>query len=200
MTRPVHLLTLIGLGLALLAACTPQSTGGGKQGPDAVAEAQRAVVPSQHVFVEPDKKLLWEAVDGYMNETFPIDAKAPGYVETSTMEWVAVRLPRRTRVIVELEQPPSNPKNTVMHVCALKIEPSLDSARTAADENASSWNWVLSGQRAEVEEVVLGQIVRRYLLLRAGKDPAKVPFEAPIPGLSPKQGGYFKPGTSRGGK
>ena len=200
MTRPVHPLIQIGLGLALLSACTPQSTGGGGQGSDAVAEAQRAMVPSHHVFVEPDKKLLWEAVDGYMNETFPIDAKAPGYVETSTMEWVAYRLPHRTRVIVELEHPETNPKNTVMHVCALKIEPSLDAARFAADGASTSWNWVLSGQREEVEEVVLGQIVRRYLLLRAGKDPSKVPFEEPIPGLSPRQDGYFKPGKVREGR
>ena len=197
MTRLLQLAAVVSLVLTV--ACTPQSTAGPVQGSDAIATAQRQMVPSRHVFAAVDKGLLWKAVDGYMNETFPVEAKSPGYVETSTMEWVEWRLPHRTRVIVELEEPKDNPKNAVMHVCALKIEPDLTSDQ-ATSGGALQWNWHLRGQRREVEEVVLGQIVRRYLLLRAGKDPSKVPFEEPIPGLRPKQDGYFKPGTSGRGR
>jgi len=186
--------------LVALVACTPASLGGGpRQGPAEIREMQRRMVPTQHLFADADPKVLWKAVEGYMTTAFPVAEAAPGFVETETMQWVEWRLPHRTRVTVELETVEANPKNVVMYVCALKIEPALESDELATGR-AVEWEWVLQGQRHNVEEVVVGQIVRRYLLLREGKDPGAVPLKGPIPGLSPKADGYYKPGKAAGGR
>lgn len=191
---------VLSAALVALVACTPGAiSGGARQGPAAIREMQRRMVPTQHLFADADTKVLWKAVDGYMKTAFPVSESEPGFVETETIEWVEWRLPHRTRVTVELETVKANPKNVVMLVCALKIEPSLQSDDLTSG-GAVDWGWVLQGQRHNIEEVVVGQIVRRYLLLREGKDPNMVPLEGPIPGLSPKGAGYYKPGKASRGR
>ncbi|NRA96350.1 MAG: hypothetical protein HRU14_09095 [Planctomycetes bacterium] len=190
MTRP-HTLVL-SVALVALAACSSAPpVAGGRQGLQAIREMQRAMTPTQHLFADADHKLLWKAVKEYMVAAFPVAESEPGFVETETMEWVEWRLPHRTRVTVELEKVRTNPKNVVMLVCALKIEPSLQPEELSTGR-AVDWSWVLQGQRRNVEEVVVGQILRHYLLLREGKDPSVLPLEGPIRGLSPNADGYYK--------
>lgn len=189
---------VFALALVALVACTPASTDSRSQpqGSAAIAEMQRRMTPTQHLFADADRKLLWEAVKGYMDAAFPVETSEPGFVETETMEWVEWRMPHRTRVTVELETVDGNPDNVVMLVCALKIEPAVRTDELVTGKPVR-WNWRLEGHRRNVEEVVVGQILRRYLLLREGRDPTKVPIQGPIPGLSPKPEGYFKPGTAQ---
>lgn len=189
---------IAGLAILALGACQPASTGGtrgGAQRQDEVAAIQRDIVPTQHLFADADVQLLKQAIVGYMKAVFPIQTVKPGFLETETLEWTEWRLPHRTRISVELENERARPNNVVMHVAALKIEPLIDEQALRSGRPVS-WTWRLEGSRPEIEEIVVGQIVRRYLLLRQGKNPDDIPLEGPIPGVSPPQEGYFRPGTS----
>ena len=187
------------VAVVFLAGCEPASTGGSHSAQSSadIAEAQKRIVPTQHLFADADRKLVEKAIGGYMKAVFPIATEEPGFFETETMEWVNGPMPHRTRVTVELETVKDRPANVVMHVAALKIEPLIDEAKLRSGR-PMTWTWRLEGSRREIEEVVVGQIVRRYLLLRQGRNPDEVPLDGPIPGLSPPQKGFFKPGTSGG--
>ena len=202
MNTRVNRVIVIALTLVVLGGCDSASTGGSSRGSQSrreIAEIQRRIVPTQHLFADADLALVRKAVAGYMKAVFPIEVEKPGYLETQMMEWTQWRFPSRTRVSVELENDEDRPNNVVMHVVALKIEPLINEDELRSGRPVS-WTWRLQGSRKDVEEVVVGQIVRRYLLLRQGKNPDTVPLEGPIPGLSPKQDGYFKPGASSPGR
>ncbi|MAG58727.1 MAG: hypothetical protein CMJ83_20755 [Planctomycetes bacterium] len=199
MTRLITILAAVAILLSM-PACQPASTGAnsldGVQFQDErdVAAAQDKIQPTKRFVAMADHELLWKAARGYVERVFDVDALEAGFIETKTVEWTQNRFPRRTRVTVEMTKEDGNDNNAWLYVTALKIEPvlALESARTGKPIRHA---WALKGSRPKVEEVVAGQIMRRYLLLRDGKDPDAVPLEGPIPGISPT-GEMYKSGVA----
>jgi hypothetical protein len=194
-----RLLIIVLVGLPIMVGCQSGSGAGGSgrlrtQDPRQLERAQEEIQPTRQVVADANRGLLDEAVRGYIGKVFPIEIQEVGYIETKTVEWEHWKAPHRTRVTVEITDDPSNAKNAVINVVALRIEPvlALEDARTGVP---LQYGWVLEGTRPEVEEVVAGQIMRRYLLLAEGRNPDEAPLEGPIPGM-PEKVGYLAPGRS----
>jgi len=179
----------------LLVSCEPSTTRG-RVGVMSAAEldaVQKKIAPTKHFVARADRDLLWKAAQGYMERVFSLATVERDFLETETVEWIQFRLPHRTRITVEVGTDRGDKRNAWVYVVALNIEPvvALENARTG---EPLKYGWNLTGNRPRVEEVVMGQIVRRYLLLRDGRDPETVPLEGPIPGITPK-GDFYRSGV-----
>ncbi len=129
-----------------------------------------------------DFTLLWKAADGFMEKAFRptnLDLRDSNrrVIETHTLEFRdEANLPRRTRVTVEIRNAPGQAADGELGVIAQSLVPDL----TTLEGAELPQQWILAGQEPEVEALVAEQIVRRYLLLRQGKDPETEPA-GPLP-------------------
>jgi hypothetical protein len=149
--------------------------------------------PTERFVANADTRLLWQAVSGYMERGFPLDelpahaAEGPGgarQLRTRLVEWVGDGFPHRTRVFVEMRPDPANAANVKLRATALMIEAEPD-LEGATEGRPIAYAWRLVGSNQRIEEVVLEQIMRRYLALVEGK-PLPIDEELVVPPGPPR--------------
>jgi hypothetical protein len=176
--------------LAFVLGACQGSPGGGPPAPQEdteLKEALAALTPHVRYVPEADRELLWQATLGYIQESpFPVDFvdEEQRHVETKTVERREDGLPHRTRITAQVAPDPEADRNARLGVIAMLIEPVYDLQGATSGRPLYS-GWRLEGNNRALEEFIADQILRRYLLLRQGRDPAEVPPDEPIPGWSP---------------
>lgn len=185
-TRKLSLL----LALAFVLGACQGSQGGAQPGPQEGAELQKALAeltPHVRYVPEADQELLWQATKEYIEESpFPVDFvdEEKRHLETKTVERREAGLPHRTRITAQVAPDPEAERNARLGVIAMLIEPVYD-LQGATSGQALYSGWRLEGNNRAMEEFIADQILRRYLLMRQGRDPEEVPPDEPIPGWSP---------------
>jgi hypothetical protein len=187
---PIRPCALLG-AILLLGACEQVHRVPPVQGGRELAAAQARLVPTVRALPEADLDLLWKASEGFMIRAFresSLDLRdsLARVIETHTLEYGDERLPRRTRVTVEVRRNSQRPSEAELGVIALDIAADIGAFATGIEELPQQW--FLAGQLPDVEQLVADQIVRRYLLLRQGRDPETVPLGEPFPGLRSRGG------------
>lgn len=168
-----------------LAGCARVTVAPQDQGDEERARVLRKIEPTVRHVPDPDRELLWRSAQDYMEKAFPaLDITDPEkrVLETRTLEWDHERFSHRTRITVQLHDDPGSPNHTQLRLVAQKIEARIlfEQARTGEPIPKV---WILEGNDPEIERVVADQILRRYLLLRQGRNPDEVPVGDAPPGI-----------------
>ena len=151
-------------------------------------QVQERIDPTVRQVPDVDVDLLWKAALDFMRRFVRGDSNLDlvdqrrRVIETRTLEWIEDSLPHRTRITVEIARDVTDPRGVRLGVVALLIEPVLD-VRGAVTGRPLPNSWTLAGNNPEVEKVIADEILRRYLLLRQGRDPDTVPI--PLETLPP---------------
>lgn len=183
-----------GLLCALAAVLVAGGCGGRNpmttfQTPEVRRRMSHNLEPTVRRLPEADVDLLWKAAHDYMSRVFPLDIEDEDrrLVESETVEWTEQGGPHRTRVGVQVARQEGGLPGAKLGVVAQLIEPRFGFQDTVT-ESVLTIDWVLAGSNRKIEEFVAEQIVSRYLLMKQGRDPDKVPLQRPIEGLDKKSG------------
>lgn len=180
----------IFFALAFVLGACQGSQGGAQPGPQEGADLQKALAeltPHVRYVPEADQELLWQATLGYIQASpFPVDFvdEEKRHLETKTVERRDEGLPHRTRITAQVAPDPEAERNARLGVIAMLIEPVYDLQGATSGRPLYS-GWRLEGNNRALEEFIADQILRRYLLMRQGRDPEEVSPDEPIPGWSP---------------
>lgn len=172
------------LGMVALVACTQVTRVGEVQTSGERRHVQDRMTPTVKAVPAADFALLWKAADGFMERAFRpgnLDLRDSNrrVIETHTLEFESeARIPRRTRVTVEIRNAPGRAEDGELGVVAQSLVPEL----TTMEGVELPQQWILVGQEPEIEALVAEQIMRRYLYLRQGRDPDSEPM-GPMPSL-----------------
>ena len=184
-----------GLGLLLLllvaAGCANPSPNASPSAARNGAPANSAATmplpePTVRRVADADSALLWGAMKGYMQKGWGaylrrVDEEAKT-IDTKVLEWTHENVPHRTKLILRLASDPASPKDAQLRLVALRTEAQFEFEQ-GRDGEPIPVTWVARGKDADIERIVADEILRRYGLLVAGKDPDTEPITSPPAGL-----------------
>lgn len=187
--------TLVVLTLAfVISSCATSGSGPYEQSPDEVRRVLATMMPTTRLVVEAKVDQLDTAARGYMERAFPLSLAdttpkaaargSPLVLESETIEWFADGMPHRTRVRVDVFQDPIVAKHRRVEVRAQLIEPEFQLEQARAGQPLGVV-WKLSGSNPKIEELVLQQIMNRYLALVENR-PIQEATEWVVPTEAPK--------------
>lgn len=184
---------VLALG-SVLASCASSAGGRYGQSPEEVRQVLASMMPTTRLVVDAKVDQLDLAARGYMERAFPLSAEdstpktapkgGPLVFESETIEWFADGMPHRTRVRVDVYQDPIVAKHRRVEVRAQLIEPEFQLADARAGQPLGVM-WKLSGSNPKVEELILQQIMNRYLALVENR-PINEASEWLVPTEAPK--------------
>jgi hypothetical protein len=145
------------------------------QTPAEVREIQRTLVPVVKKVPSTDRETLWKATEGYMQRAFAPTAirmndVARMVIETHLLEVSGEGKPARTQVTVQVADDPEVQGGARLGVIAQRIDAQMDFAAARSGKPVPTL-WLVRGNDEAAAEVVASEIMQRYLLLRAGRDP-----------------------------
>ncbi len=162
----------------LVAGCVTTSSGAVGQSPEEVRQILGTMVPTTRLVADARADVLATAARGYMTRAFPLSvadtspetAPVDGRLafETDTIEWFADGMPHRTRVRVDVYADGVIPRHRRVEVRASMIEPEYQLADARPGQPLVVL-WKLVGSNTKFEELVLEQIMNRYLALVENK-------------------------------
>lgn len=162
----------------LAAGCVTTTSAPLGQSPDEVRQILNTMVPTTRLVADARPDMLATAARGYMSRAFPLSvadtspetASVDGRLafETETIEWFADGMPHRTRVRVDVYADGVIPRHRRVEVRASMIEPEYQLADARPGQPLVVL-WKLLGSNTKVEELVLEQIMNRYLALVENK-------------------------------
>lgn len=158
----------------LATGCVTTASSRVGQSPEEVRQILGSMVPTTRLVADARPDVLATAARGYMTRAFPLSAadtspesaSVDGRLafETETIEWFADGMPHRTRVRVDVYADTVMPRHRRVEVRASMIEPEYQLADARPGQPLVVL-WKLLGSNTKVEELVLEQIMNRYLAL-----------------------------------
>lgn len=169
--------TLFCVAIALLAAGCQLAGTGADAGQTAaeVKQVQEKLVPVVKKIPGGDRETLWKATESYMQRVFAASAIAlhdpvRQVMETRLLEHTTNGQPARTVVTVQVADDPEVKGGARLGVIAQRIDARMDLGKAESGRPVPTI-WVMVGNNETVAGEVAEQIMQRYLLLRAGRDP-----------------------------